>query len=70
MGRVIAGIYVLLIFVFAIYGNWWGDYAYRGFAYNLGIALIWPAILFPGLGKALGALLLLGFLGFLALKRN
>ena len=70
MGRAIAGIYVLLIFVFAIYGNWWGDYAYRGFAYNLGIALVWPAILIPGLREVLGGLLLLGVLVLLALKRN
>ncbi|KAB8173389.1 hypothetical protein FKV24_014190 [Lysobacter maris] len=70
MGRVILGVYVLMIFVFAIYGNWWGDYAYKGFAYNLGRAVIWPAILIPGLGKAIGILVLLGFIGFLAFGRK
>ena len=65
MGRKILGVYIALIFVFALYGNWWGDYAYRGFGYNLGRALIWPAILFPGVGEALGLLVLLVVIGYL-----
>lgn len=70
MVRIVVGFYVVMIFIFAIYGNWWGDYAYRGFGYNLGQALIWPAILIPGLGKAIGALLLLGFIGFFVVGRK
>jgi hypothetical protein len=70
MGRVAGGVYVLLIFVFAIYGTWWGDHAYRGFAYNFGQSLIWPAILIPALGKAIGVLVLLGVIGFLTLGRK
>ena len=70
MGRVIVGVYVVLIFVFAIYGNWWGDNAYRGFAYNLGGALFWPAILIPGLGKVIGVFLLLGFILFVSMKKR
>lgn len=70
MGRVVIGVYVLLIFIFAIYGNWWGDYAYKGFAYNLGRSLVWPTILFPGMGKAIGGLLIVFFVGLLLLKRN
>ena len=58
-------IYVALIFVFAIYGTWFGDYAFKGFAANLGRALFWPGILFPSLGKALGAVVLLAFIGWL-----
>jgi hypothetical protein len=70
MGRIVFGVYVALIFVFAIYGNWWGDYAYKGFMYNLGRSLIWPAILIPGLGKAIGGLVLLGVIGFLTFGRK
>lgn len=70
MARIAIGVYVILIFVFALYGNWWGDYAFKGLAYNFGRALFWPAILIPGLGKALGVLVLLGFVGFLTLGRR
>lgn len=70
MGRVVLSVYVLLIFVFAIYGNWWGAYAYKGFFYNLGRALFWPVILLPGLGKAVGVLVLLGFIGYLTFGRK
>ena len=70
MGRVAIVIYVLLIFAFAIYGNWWGDFAYKGFAYNLGRSLIWPVIIFPGIGKAIGAVVLVGVIGLLMLKRR
>jgi len=33
----------------------WGRYAYKGFFYNLGQGLIWPAVVFPSLGKLIGA---------------
>lgn len=63
--KAFAWIYVALIVVFAIYGSFWGDYAFRGFAYNLGRAFIWPVILFPSVGKAIGALVLVVFVGWL-----
>ena len=40
----------------------------RGFAYNLGRGLIWPAVVFPGLGKFLGGLLIVAFCGWVALN--
>lgn len=70
MGRIIAGAYVALIIIFAIYGNWWGDYAYKGFAYNFGRSLFWPAIVFPSLGKVLGGLVILGVIGLLTLRKS
>jgi hypothetical protein len=70
MGRKILGVYVLLVFVFALYGNWWGDYAYRGFGYNLGRALLWPTNFIPGLGQAIGLFVLLAVIAFLTLKRK
>ncbi|KAF1691560.1 hypothetical protein CSC62_15765 [Pseudoxanthomonas jiangsuensis] len=70
MGRLLLGFYVLLIFVFAIYGNWWGDNAYKGFWFNLGGAVFWPVILFPGLGKVIGGILMVAFVGFLVTRRG
>lgn len=70
MGRKILGVYLLLVCVFALYGNWWGDYAYRGFGYNLGRALIWPAIVVPGLGNVIGGVVLLLVIGWLILFKR
>lgn len=70
MGRVVLSVYVLLIFVFAIYGNWWGTYAYKGFFFNLGRSLIWPVILFPSVGKAIGLLVVLVVVGLLTFGRK
>ena len=35
-------VYLVIGLLFAIYGNFWGDYDYKGFAYNLGRGLVWP----------------------------
>ena len=71
MGRAFAVGYAILIVVFAIYGTWWGDYAFKGFWFNFGRAMIWPVIVLPGLGKLIGAALLLGFVGnMLTLRRR
>lgn len=51
----IAG-YLAVTVLFAFYGTFWGAQAYRGFAFNLGLALVWPATVFPSLGKAIGTL--------------
>lgn len=68
MGRLFVTLYVILIVVFAIYGTWWGDYAFKGIWFNLGRAVIWPAILLPSFGKLIGALVLIGIVGTLALR--
>ena len=65
--KTLGWIYVVLIFVFALYGTWWGDHAYRGFAYNLGAALVWPAILFPSIGKVIGGIVIIAFVAALTL---
>lgn len=63
-------IYAALIVVFALYGTLWGDYAFRGIGYNLGRAIVWPSILFPSIGKAIGAMVLLAFIGWLTFFRK
>lgn len=70
MGRVVLGLYGLLIVVFAVYGNWWGDYANKGFAYNLGRALFWPVIIIPGLGKIIGGVVLIAVILFVLSRRG
>lgn len=57
--------YLAIALASALYLSLWGPSAYRGFAYNLGSGLIWPVVLFPGLGKLLGGLILLAVIGVL-----
>lgn len=68
--KTLGWIYVCLIVVFALYGTWWGDQAYRGFAYNLGAALVWPAILFPSIGKVISGIVIIAFVAALTLKKK
>lgn len=56
---ILIGFYVFMIFCVAIYGTFWGDFSYKGFFYNLGRGIVWPLVIFPGLGKLVGGALLL-----------
>ena len=70
MGRLILVAYVALIVVFATYGAWWGDYAFKGFWFNFGRALIWPVTFLPSLGELIAAVLLIGIVGALTLRKS
>nr|WP_230657892.1 hypothetical protein [Psychrobacter sp. I-STPA10] len=48
--------YVSIGFIYAIYSNFFGQYQYKSFAYNIGRALVWPASMFPSVGKFLGGI--------------
>ncbi len=61
-------VYFAIALVFAIYGATFGDYAYKGFAYNLGAAVVWPVMIFPGLGKIIGVIVLIVALAFVWLS--
>lgn len=50
--------YFTVALLFAIYSSIWGPYHFRGFAWNLGRAIVWPAVMFPVLGHILGAIIL------------
>lgn len=50
-------IYIVIGVFFGIYGWLFGSQGYKGFAYNLGMGIVWPAIIFPGLGKLIGGLI-------------
>lgn len=58
MKKYLIGGYVTLIPLFWIYLSNWGALAHKGAAYNLGRALIWPAVVFPSLGQAIGGIII------------
>jgi len=68
--KYLIGLYTLAIVPFALYGAFWGEYAYKGFAYNLGRSVLWPTIVFPVLGQILGAIVLVGVLIFILSRRG
>lgn len=61
--------YGILVVPFTLYGWWFGEFGYKGFAYNFGRAIIWPVMLFPSLGPIIGGMVILAVIAALALKR-
>jgi len=55
--KLIAGLYLFTILPAWIYLANWGQFAYKGMAYNLGRSLIWPAIAFPSVGGLISGLM-------------
>lgn len=51
--------YLTIGLLFAIYQHFWGQYSYKSFAYNLGQGVIWPAVMFPSVGKFIGGVIIL-----------
>lgn len=60
--------YLVIGFFFAIYQHFWGQYNYKSFAYNIGQGLVWPAVMFPTVGKIIGGILILCLVGFLTMR--
>lgn len=54
--KIITG-YALIAIIYTLYSWIWGAYSYRGFAYNLGRGICWPATILPGLGHLIGGLI-------------
>jgi len=50
--------------VFWIYLSNWGALAFKGAAYSLGRALIWPVVVFPSLGQLIGGVIIVGLVLF------
>lgn len=59
-------LYFFIALIFAIYWAYFGDYSYKGFGYNLGRALVWPAIVFPSFGWAVGSVVIVALCYFAA----
>jgi len=56
-------VYLALGVLFALYAWLFGDTSHKSFAFNLGMGIVWPVMLFPGLGKAIGAAIIVLFIG-------
>lgn len=69
MLKKVMAVYGILIIPFGLYGWFFGELSYKGFAYNFGRAIIWPVMLFPSLGPIIGGIVILGVIGFLTLRR-
>lgn len=69
--KYLIGLYGATVLIAAICFDIWGRYAYKGFFYNLGQGLVWPAVVFPSLGKAASGLIwLVIIVGLLALAKR
>lgn len=62
--------YLIIGLFVALYTWLFGDTAHKSFMYNLGGGLVWPAVMFPSLGKAIGGLILAGFIGYVVLNNR
>ena len=60
--------YLVIGFFFAIYKHFWGQHNYKPFTYNLGQGLVWPAVMFPVIGKIVGGILILLFVWFVVIR--
>ena len=60
--------YFIIGLLFAIYQNFWGQQSYKSFAYHLGQGIVWPAVMFPSVGKFIGGMLLLLIIGAFVLR--
>lgn len=69
--KYLIGLYGVSVLIAAICFDIWGRYAYKGFFFNLGQGLVWPAVVFPSVGKLLGGLIwLIVIVGVLALAQR
>lgn len=55
--KYLVGIYATTVIVAALCFSMWGQFAYKGFAYNLGRAFVWPAVVFPSFGSFLSGII-------------
>lgn len=66
---VVIVIYIIVGIIYTLYGSFFGEYAHNGFFYNLGRGIIWPATMFPIVGKTIGAIIILFGVLWLTFKR-
>jgi hypothetical protein len=56
--KVFVRIYAVIAVASWIYLSIWGASSGRGWAFNLGSAVVWPAVIFPSVGKAIGGIVI------------
>ena len=54
--------YVVIGILTGIYGSIWGQYDYKGLAYNMGRGLMWPVVMFPSLGQVVALVVIVAFI--------
>lgn len=62
------GSYFAIGLLCTIYLNFWGKESYKSIAYHIGQGLIWPAVIFPSVGKSIGGIIILLFIATLTLR--
>ena len=60
-------IYLLVGILYALYGWMFGDTAHKSFLYNVGVGLVWPAAMFPVVGKIVGGIVIIALVALVAL---
>lgn len=64
-------IYAVIAVLFWIYLSIWSAHSGRGWAFNLGSAVVWPAVIFPSLGAAIGGIVIVAVvIGVLLFVKN
>ena len=62
------GGYLVIGFFFAVYQHFWGHYNYKSFMYNIGQGIVWPAVMFPSVGKFIGGVIILIIIALITLN--
>ena len=62
------GGYFIIGFFFTVYQNFWGQYSYKSFAYHIGRGIVWPAVMFPSVGKFIGGVIILIVIALITLN--
>ena len=60
--------YFIIGLLYTLYQSFWGQYSYKSFGYHLGQGVIWPAVMFPSVGKFIGGMIILIIIGIIALR--
>ncbi|MCB1657299.1 MAG: hypothetical protein KDI39_03650 [Pseudomonadales bacterium] len=65
--HILISVYLGIGVLFGLYGSIWGQYDYKGVAYNMGRGLMWPVVMFPSLGQVVALIVIVGFIAAITL---
>jgi hypothetical protein len=65
----LACIYGVIGLFYAIYQAIWGAYSYKPVLYNFFQGVIWPLVMFPSFGKAVGGVVMVAVVLYIHFKR-
>ena len=55
----LVGGYFSIGFMVTVYLHFWGKQSYKPLAYHIGQGLVWPAVMFPSIGKLIGGIVII-----------